>query len=265
MKSQTNQDYSLSELLAVFISREIEDGERAGVGRNLFVPLAGALLAQMHHGPNVKVGFGHARTNVYHQPLVDISQINWQTELRWAESYRPEDRDMISLKLRKNSIFFVGGIQIDKYGNSNMIGVGKDYKRLQFRGPGAVGTASIPTYVGRYYIFLNSHKKRVLVDRCDYVSSVGWNDGGKNARKNLGIPGGGPKYCITPLCIMDFEEETKHMRLKFIHPGITVDEVLGNTDFDLIVPEKVEATPEPKDEELHILRTRIDPKGVLRK
>lgn len=64
---------------------------------------------------------------------------------------------------------------------------------------------------------------------------------------------------------MDFEDETKHMRLKFLHPGIWVDQVLQNTRFDLIVPERVETTPEPKEDELQILRTRIDPKGHLRK
>ncbi|MBW2060886.1 MAG: hypothetical protein JRI95_04900 [Deltaproteobacteria bacterium] len=265
MISQANRPYSLNEQLAVFISREIEDGEPVGVGRNLIVPMAGALLAHMHHGPNIKIGFDHTRTNVYDQPVVDISQMDWWTALRWAESFRSEDRSMISLKQASKSIFFIGGIQIDKYGNSNMIGVGTDFKKLTFRGPGAIGTASLTTYMDRYYIFLNSHTKRLLVDRCDFVSCVGWNQGGKDARKELGIPGGGPKYCITPLCIMDFDEETKHMRLKSVHPGVTVDNVLQNTGFDLVVPEGVETTPEPEDDELDILRNRIDPKGLLRK
>ena len=265
MMSRGNSSYSVNELLAVFISREIEDGESPAVGRNLVVPMAGALLAHMHHGPNIKIGIGHVMTNIYHQPLVDISEMNWQIELRWAESYRPEDRTLVSLKHLKRGIFFIGGIQVDRYGNSNMIGIGKDYRKLRFRGPGAIGTPTLTTYVGRYYIFLNSHDRQILVDRCDYISCVGWDRGGEDARRNLGMPGNGPKYCITPLCIMDFEEETKRMRLKFVHPGVTVDKVLENTGFDLIVPERVERTPEPTDEEIQLLRTRIDPKGVLRK
>lgn len=71
-----------------------------------------------------------------------------------------------------------------------MIGVGKDYKRLQFRGPGAIGTASLTTHMERYYIFLNSHSKRIIVDQCDFVSCVGWGKGGRNAREELGIMGG---------------------------------------------------------------------------
>jgi len=264
MKNQKDLPYSLNELLAVFISREIEDGEPVGAGRNHFVPAAGVLLAHLHHGPNVKIGFEHIRTNLYDQSVVDIGQIGWWNALRWAESYRSEDQSMISLKQSRKLIFFIGGIQIDKFGNSNMIGVGKDYHKLNFRGPGAIGTTSFTTHAARYYIFLNSHNKRLLVDQCDFVSCVGWDRGGKDARKKLGIPGGGPKYCITPLCIMDFDEETRHMRLKSTHPGITVDDVLENTGFDLIVPEKVETTPAPREDELQILRTRIDPQGLLR-
>ena len=203
-------------------------------------------------------------TNLYLQPVVDIDKMNWEAELRWAESYRTEDGSMISLKQRRNSLFFIGGIQIDKYGNSNMIGVGKDYRRLKFRGPGPVGTTTFSAYVGRYQIFLNSHTKRVLVEQCDFISSVGWGQAGGHVRKNLGLPGAGPKYCITPLCIMDFEEKTKHMRLKYLHPGVRVDQVVENTGFELILPKNVKTTPEPNDDELHLLRTRIDPNGILR-
>ena len=258
-----NQSYTIDELLAVFIAREIQDGEHIFVGRNLFIPMAGALLANMHHGPNIKVGFGHSVTNLCHEPLVEVNEMNWQKELRWAESFRPEDRTMISLKRLSRAIFFIGGIQIDKYGNSNMIGIGKNHQKLEFRGPGAIGTASLTTYVGRYYIFLNNHNKRVLVDRCDYVSCVGWRTE-KISRADLGVPGPGPRYCLTPLGIMDFEENTKLMRIKSIHPGISIEDVKKNTGFDLIVPESVEITPEPDGEELRILRTRIDPKGYLR-
>lgn len=255
---------SLGELLAVFISREIKDGEGAVIGRNLPVPLAGAVLAHLHHGPNIKFGFGHVMANVFVQPVVDFSALDWHREIQWAESYRPEDRTMISLKHLLRSIFFIGGIQVDKFGNANMIAVGKNYKSPSFRGPGAIGAPSLTTYMSRYYIFLNHHTKRVLVDQCDYVSCLGWGNGESDVRKRLGIPGGGPKFCITPLCIMDFDDKTKHMRLKYLHPGVTVERVLENTGFDLIVPDEVETTPQPTDDELEILRMRVDPNGLLR-
>lgn len=265
MSESKKMPYGLGELLAVFISREICDGEGIGVGRNLFAPLAGALLAHFHHGPNIKFGFGHVLANLYDQPTVDFSDMDWHRELQWAEALRPEDQTMISLRHVQNTVFFVGGIQVDKYGNSNMIGVGDHYERLRFRGPGPIGTTSLTTYMNRYYIYLNSHNKRVLVDKCDYVSCLGWGRGEKNIRKTLGIPGGGPKYCITPRCIMDFDDQTKRMRLRYLHPGVTLEEVLEHTGFDPIVPRTVDTTPAPRSDELEILRHRIDPQGHLRK
>jgi len=264
MSTQASENYSLNELLAVFVSKEIVDGDHVAVGRNLLIPMAGALLAQLHHGPNVRIGFGHATTNLHREPLADIAEMDWRNELKWAESYRPEDRTMIALKHLSKTVFFIGGIQIDRFGNSNMIGVGEDYKRLGFRGPGAIGTTSLTTYVGRYYILLNSHTNRILVDHCDYISCVGWDNGRGVDRVQLGLPANGPKYCITPLCVMDFEVRTRCMRLKSLHPGITLDRVLENTGFDLIIPDEVGITPEPTAEELQILRTRIDLRGRLR-
>jgi len=264
MSPISEPSYSLNELLAVFIAREIADGETVGVGRNLFAPLAGALLAHLHHGPNIRFGFGHVTANLYHEPIVDFSELDWRRELQWAEAHRPEDRTMMSLKHLRNTVFFVGGIQVDKHGNSNMIGVGEHYRTLRFRGPGAIGTASLTSHTNRYYIFLTAHEKRVLVEKCDYVSCLGWGNGDPNTRRAWGLPGGGPRYCITPLGVMDFEETRKHMRLKYLHPGVTVDQVLANTGFDLIVPDHVDVTPAPSRDELTLLRTRIDPRGLLR-
>lgn len=265
MTDSRQQTCSLNELLAVFISREIADHEGVGVGRNLSVPLAGVLLAHFHHAPNLKFGFGHVMTNLADRPKVDFSRLDWRQEARWAESHRPEDRTMLSLKHLRDSVFFIGGIQVDRFGNSNMIGVGRDYNLLDFRGPGAIGTTTFGSYVNRYYLILNSHTPRVLVRECDFISCVGFGRGGGNARRELGLPGGGPRYCITPLCVMDFDEETKHLRLKHLHPGVTVDQVKANTGFELIIPEAVTATPAPTGAELDILRTRVDPRGLLQR
>jgi glutaconate CoA-transferase subunit B len=145
-----------------------------------------------------------------------------------------------------------------------LIGVGKDYKHLQFRGPGAVGTLSMAHYVDRYYLFVQSHDKRIFVDKCDFISTVGWGEGGADGRKRLGIPGSGPVYCITPLCIFDFDESSKRMRLKSVHPGVSVEQVIENTGFEVVVPKAVATTPAPTEEEIRTLRERIDVEGMLR-
>jgi len=96
------------------------------------------------------------------------------------------------------------------------------------------------------------------------VSAVGWHEGGADARKKLGIPGGGPKLCVTPLCVMDFTEVEKRMRLVSLHPGVTLDEVKANTGFELEIPDIIPTTVVPTEDELTILRSRVDLNGLLR-
>jgi glutaconate CoA-transferase subunit B len=133
------------------------------------------------------------------------------------------------------------------------------------RGPGAIATTTNASHVRRFYLYVNEHSPRVFVERCDFVSTVGWGRGGAGARRALGLPGGGPRYCVTPLAILDFEEQSKRLRLRSVHPGIAVEQVVANTGFALIVPERVPVTEAPTPEELDILRRRVDPQGLLRR
>jgi glutaconate CoA-transferase subunit B len=104
----------------------------------------------------------------------------------------------------------------------------------------------------------------VLVEKCDYVSAYGWGAGGAGARRALGLPGGGPKYCITPLGIFDFAEETKRMRLHSVHPGISPERVKQQTGFEIVMRPSVSTTEPPTAAELEMLRSRVDLAGRLR-
>jgi len=258
----TASDYSDKELMAVFISRQIRDGEFVNVGTNLPIPRAGVLLAHFTRCPNLRLGVGGGViANFLQQPRVESFEfIGDYRSYVAAEAFLPMDFE----NLRRFDLFFVGGLQIDRYGNTNLIGIGKDYPRLRFRGPGTVGIASITTHARRYFIFSSAHNPRVFVERCEYVSSVGWNQGGADARRKLGLPGGGPQFVITPLCVMDFEEETKRMRLKHVAPRSSVEEIVKNTGFELIIPPNLEPLDPPTAAELAVLRVRVDPEGVLR-
>ena len=114
-----------------------------------------------------------------------------------ADSFSDTGHRFDNVKHWHKRVFFIGGVQVDPHGNTNLIGVGPEYSKLRFRGPGSVGTPTLSTHVGRYYIVLNSHTPRLLVEHCDYISAYGWGSGGADARKKLNIPGGGPKYCVT--------------------------------------------------------------------
>ncbi|MDP2952282.1 MAG: 3-oxoadipate--succinyl-CoA transferase subunit B, partial [Chloroflexota bacterium] len=104
---------------------------------------------------------------------------------------------------------------------------------------------------------------RVFVKECDFVSTVGWHQGG-DSRQRLGLPGGGPAYVLSPKAVMDFDEETKRMRIKYLVPGVTLEDVVANTAFELVVPDRVEVLPEPTVEEMAVLRAKVDPYGLLR-
>ncbi|MBX9607174.1 MAG: hypothetical protein K2Y51_13200 [Gammaproteobacteria bacterium] len=256
---------SVSELLACFLARDLADGEELQVGVALPIPEAAVRLAHLMHGPNMELIFLGARMNVHHLERVPLPAFGWDRRVvRWAESYSDRGHRFEQVKDWHRRVFFVGGIQVDMYGNINLIGVGEDPRRLRFRGPGSVGTPTLTTHVGRYYIVLNSHTPRVLVPKCDYVSAVGWGAGGADARVKLGLPGGGPKYCVTPLCVMDFHEDEKRMRLRSVHPGVSVEQVVQATGFPLLVPDEVPVTMAPSAEELRVLRERVDWVGALR-
>ena len=253
------------EMMAVVISRDLQDGEWIEVGANLPVPRAGALLAHLHHGPNMNVMLAMTKSWVADEPEIeDFKFITDVRAMRWAEAYYEHDRLLNNMRFRRRGVFFCGGIEIDRHGNSNLIGIGADHRHLAFRGPGGIGTCNATVHNGRYHLVTTAHSKRVLVDRCSFISAVGFGDGSPGYRASLNLPGAGPRYIITQLCVFDFDPETSRARLKSVHPGVTVDEVVERTGFELDAVERIATTAPPTDEELWILRTRIDRAGDLR-
>jgi glutaconate CoA-transferase subunit B len=264
--TQAELPYTNKELMAAFVASEIMDAEAVSVGASLPVCRAGILLAHLTHAPNLKVQISFTITNLRNVEVLPAFEFitDWRAG-RWAEFYYNHDIGPDLYKRRRQAIFFIGGLQIDAYGNSNLIGIGPDFNHMKMRGPGGVGTASMGTNIGRYYLYVNSHNKQTLTEKLDYRSCVGFAEGGADAREKLHLPGSGPRFCITPLCIFDFEEQSKRMRIKSVHPGVTVDQVLANTGFKPIVPDHVPTTPGPTEEQVRLLRGRIDPEGVLRR
>ncbi len=261
-----DNDYTNKELMAAFVASEIADGEAVSVGASLPVCRAGILLAHLTHAPNLKVQISFTITNLRNVEVLPAFEFitDWRAG-RWAEFLYNHDIGPDLYKRRRQAIFFIGGLQIDAYGNSNLIGIGSDFHHLKMRGPGGVGTASMGTNIGRYYLYTNAHNKQTLTERLDWRSCFGFGDGGADARTRLHLPGGGPRYCITPLCIFDFEETSKRMRLKSLHPGVTLEQVLDHTGFKPVVPDHVPTTPGPTPEQLRLLHERIDTDGVLRR
>jgi glutaconate CoA-transferase subunit B len=253
------------EVMAAVIAHDLRDGEWVEVGANLPVPRAGALLAHLSHGPNMTVMLAMTKAYLVDQPVIDEFEfITDVAAMRWAEAYYQHDQLLNNQRHRRHGVFYCGGIQIDAYGNSNLIGVGSDYSKLTFRGPGPIGTCNATVQSGRWHLVTTAHNPSVLVERVDYISALGFGDGEPGLRENLGLPNAGPASIITPMCVFDFDESTRRARLKSVHPGITVDEVRERTGFTFESPSDVPVTPPPSADELHLLRTRIDAGGALR-
>jgi glutaconate CoA-transferase, subunit B len=256
---------SSKEVMATVIANDLDDGQWVEVGANLPVPRAGALLAHLTHGPNMTVML--AMTKAYLRDVAVIEEFAFITDVaatRWAEAYYPHDRLLSEMRFRRRGVFFAGGIQLDRFGNSNLVGTGNDPRRLDFRGPGGIGTCNATVQNGRYHLVTTTHSPRVLVERCDYISAVGYGDGSDRFRERHGLGQNGPASIITPLCVFDFDPETRTARIKSIHPGVTFEEIRAQTGFNVGSERDLPVTLAPTEEQLAVLRTRIDVTGSLR-
>jgi glutaconate CoA-transferase subunit B len=153
---------------------------------------------------------------------------------------------------------FVGAAQIDEYGNINTTYIGS-FEKPTVRLPGSGGGNDIISSAKRI-VAIMTHEKRKMVKKLDYLTSPGFLNG-PEAREKAGLLGGGPSLVVTNLCQMDFDERTKRIRLATVHPRVTVQQVVENSGFDLIIPKDVPTTELPTYEELELLR-KIDPNGI---
>jgi glutaconate CoA-transferase subunit B len=263
MYDDKDAPYTVKELLVALLARELADGERAIVGYGLVVPRAAVLLAHLLHGPNMKVSVALMRSNLFEETKLDTFELmtDWRVG-RVAEYYIKLDEIFEGLD-RITDLCFISGIQVDKYGNTNLVGLKGEGKAFKMRGAGCGGSTALAALAKRCCLYMEKHDKRRFVEKCDYISAIGWGTPEMGSRESLKLPGGGPKLVFTPLCIMDFDPQTKQMRLQSVHPKISIDEVVENTGFDLIIPENVGTTTPPTTEELEVLRSRVDPKGLL--
>ena len=273
-------EYSWKELMAVVFAREIKDTDKVTSGAHTEIFFAATMLAQKTHAPNLKLqlGGGVMLCNVVDVEISELPKTSTGYELiRYAESVHdhpdtylfygaPGGRAYYTEESEFHDVnhfwfadkFFVGGIQADKWGNTNMIGLGTPGK-MTFRGPGTIGINDIAVGVRDTYVFLTAHDKRRLVEKVDFIS----HPGKKNCRENE-FYGDGPKWIVTPKCIFDFDPDTLEARLARLFPGVTVDDIRANTGFEVKTAKNVETVTPPTKEEIEVLRKEVDKTGVLR-
>lgn len=241
------------ELDAVLLSRLIHDGDRMFLGANLQAPRLGALLARSTHAPGLRLAQALAwldpPPNVVPEPVrggVDLR------DTRYAEALIHDD-EVFDDVVRLASVFVLGGLQIDAFGNTNMAGQLEDGVWVR-RGPGPIGTTTMATIVPRKILYTLKHDPSVLVERCAVTTALGWRAPSGAMRHSLGIPTDGPALCITPMAVFDFPPPARRMRLTRLRAGSTVASVRSSTGFDFEVDPDLGTVEEPTREELHALR-----------
>jgi len=244
-------------LLACVLARELHDGETVAFGLHAEVLLAAALMAQRLHAPSLTIRHG---LRAERGPALaaaawsDDPASRSHQQIEYLEAHDAVlDVARTSSPLRFCDVFLVGGLQIDREGSTNLIGLrGKD-GRLAVRGPGSIGTTSIGTLARHVILFSGEHTTRRFVERVDYVSVPGW-----RRRAAAGLEGG-PSLCVTPLAVLDFADGA--MRLRSVHAHASEEEVRRRTGFRLPAG-AVPVTPGPSGAELEALAA-VDPERRL--
>ncbi|MFZ5631682.1 MAG: CoA-transferase subunit beta [Bacillota bacterium] len=251
-RRSSSSSYTRREMMAVALARQIKDGMVCIVGTGL--PLIGATLAKLTAAPNSII---ISETGIIDGRLEELPIGVSDTRFAYRASvWWPRYRycGLLLGKPEKVDLGFLGGAQIDPYGNLNSTCIG-DYHRPRTRLTGSGGANGIATFINT--VIVMRHERRRFVERVDYVTSPGWIDG-PGGRKKAGLPENrGPVAVVTTLGVMRFDGRTGRMCLSEYYPGVSVQEVMDQTGFPIDVSAAVEAQP-PGENVLELLRKKID-------
>ncbi len=247
-------DYNTMELMICVAARELEDGASVGVGTG--APCAAAMLAQKTHAPDLLIMFeaGGVAPILPEMPIsVGDSRTCWKAVMAsgMCEIMETACRGMLDYT-------FLGGAQIDMYGNLNSTRIGDDHQKPKVRFPGSGGANDFASFAWRTMVMTPQDSKR-FVERCSYITTPGWLEGGDSRQKSGLSLDSGPYRIITNMAVMDFEPGTKRMRIISINPGYSEANVQENCGFELLKASRIVETHAPTDDELRILREDVDP------
>lgn len=235
-------------------AREIRDGDIVFVGMRL--PLLGFAVAKETHAPNALGVFenGVIRDRPALQSMFTMSDPPNVAQALCCGSLNDV---MHLLQTGRVNLGFIGGAEVDRFGNLNTHWVEDNGKRTRL--PGSGGAADIATMAQRCIIIMN-HERRRFVPAVHYVTSPGFGTGGDWRARNH-LPGGGPHRMISSMGVFSFDDATHEMMLSSCHPGVTIEEVKNETGWPLRVATGFGETTPPTAAELKAVR-KYDPKGV---
>lgn len=247
-------DYNSMELMICVAARFMENGCSAVVGTG--APCAAAMLAQKTSAPDMLILFEAGGI----APLLPTMPVSvGDSRTTWRALMASSMTETMSLAARGMADYaFLGGAQIDMYGNLNSTMIGNDYKKPKVRLPGSGGANDLASNCWRTMV-MTPHEKRRFVEKVDFITSPGYLKGG-NSRDEAGLPTGSGTYkIITNLAVMGFDNPERRMEIESISHGVTTGEVQENTGFELLTRKNVRETEPPSPEQLRILREEVDP------
>ena len=251
-------DYSAAELLTVNAARLLRDGDIVFVGVGL--PNLACNLARRTHAPELVMIYeaGVIGAQPRRLPLSIGDPTLVSGALSVCSMY-----DIFAFYLQRGNVDvgFLGGAQIDRFGNINATVIG-DYQQPKVRLPGSGGSMEIAAWANRCYI-ITPHQKRRFPDKVDFQTSAGFLTG-RSAREAAGVRGGGPAAVVTDLGLLE-PDESGELVLTALHPGATLSQARENTGWPLRAAGDLKETEPPTETELAILREELDPDGIYLK
>lgn len=250
--------YSSSELLTINAAHLLLDGDVVFVGVGL--PNLACNLARRTHAPNLVMIYeaGVIGAQPARLPLSIGDPTLVSGALAVCSMY-----DIFALYLQRGNVDvgFLGGAQIDRYGNINATVIGA-YENPKVRLPGSGGSMEISAWANRCYI-LTPHQKRRFPEKVDFRTSAGFLDG-RQEREAAKLRGKGPQAVVTDLGILE-PDENGELVLTALHPGATLEQARANTGWELKAAAEIRSTDPPSEDELRILREDLDPDGIYLK
>jgi len=223
-------------------------------------PYAGSQPAQAMHAPNLVPIFEFGGTGAILEKLpLAVGDMRTYNKALAASGIC----DVMETAQRGFVEFgFLGGAQIDMYGNLNSTVIG-NHAHPKVRLPGSGGANDVGSACWRT-IAIMIHDKRRFMDKIDFITTPGFLSG-PGAREEAGLPRNtGPYRVVTSLGVLGYDDETKRMKLLSVNPGVTVEKVIENTGFELLLAGHITENEPPTAEELRILREHVDPDGLYR-
>ena len=250
-------EYTPSEMMAAVAARELGNGEVVFVGIGL--PNLACNLARALQAPDLVLIYESGAVGAVPERLpVSIGDPSLVTGSLMVCSMA--DVFQLFLQNGKIEVGFLGGAQVDRYGNINTTVIG-GYDKPKVRLPGSGGAAEIAVHAQRVLI-ISRLNPRAFPAELDFLTSPGQRCKGKT-RQELGMPGAGPVKVITDKGILENDPATGEMVLTAIYPGVTVDDVKANVGWPLEVRAALPVVAPPTVEELRLLREVLDPKKLF--